>query len=152
MSSLAQKIADAMMLEDGFSNWLGLRIISIIPGHCQIQMQITPAMLNGFGIAHGGIVFSVCDSACSFAVNAHGRRSMSVESSISQFKAVQPGDVLNCYVKEESLGKKLGVYSAEIINQDEMKIAIFKGTYYRSDKKWFEENTDPDSATGSPSV
>jgi acyl-CoA thioesterase len=145
MMTNAQKIVDAMMLEDAFSQWLGLRIIAITPGNCQIQMQITPGMLNGFGIAHGGIAFAVCDSACSFAVNAHGRKAMSVETSISQFKAIQPGDIINCYVTEESLGKKLGVYTAEIINQDEVRIALFKGTYYRSDKKWFEENAEENS-------
>ena len=147
MTSLAQKIVDAMMLDDAFSQWLGIRVIEITPGNCQLQMQMTPSMCNGFSIAHGGIAFSLCDSACSFAVNAHGRKAMSVENSISQFKAIQPGDVLNCYVTEQSLGKKLGVYTAEVINQDEVRIAVFKGTYYRSDKRWFEE---PDDTTDTP--
>jgi acyl-CoA thioesterase len=146
MSQLAGKIVDEMMQGDAFSQWLGIRVISIVPGACQVQMQVTPGMCNGFAIAHGGIAFALCDSACSFAVNAHGRKSMSVENSISQFKAIQPGDVLNCFVKEESLGKKLGVYTAEVINQDEVRIAIFKGTYYRSDKRWFEENEPPTEA------
>ncbi len=139
MISQAEKIVNAMMEEDAFSNWLGIRVLSILPGQCQLQMQVTPAMCNGFAIAHGGIAFSLCDSACSFAVNSHGRKAMSVDNGISQFKAIQPGDVLNCFVKEESLGKKLAVYTAEVINQDEIRIAFYKGTYYRSDKKWFEE-------------
>ncbi|HSK13494.1 MAG TPA: hotdog domain-containing protein, partial [Phnomibacter sp.] len=81
------------------------------------------------------------------AVNAHGRKAMSVENSISQFKAIQPGDVLNCYVTEQSLGRKLGVYTAEVVNQEEVRIAVFKGTYYRSDKKWLD---DTDEATEPP--
>jgi acyl-CoA thioesterase len=139
MMSYAAKIVDAMLKEDAFSQWLGIRVISIASGACQLQMQVTPAMCNGFSIGHGGIAFSLCDSACSFAVNAHGRKARSVETSISQFKGVLPGDVLNCFVREESLGKKLGVYTAEVINHEETRIALFKGTYYRSDKKWFEE-------------
>ena len=138
----AEKIVDAMLSEDAFSKWLGIRIVQLSPGFCQLYMQATPAMCNGFGIVHGGIPFSLGDSACSFAVNAHGKKAMSVETSISQFKAVQPGDVMNCYVKEVSLGKKLGVYTAEILNQDEVRIAFFKGTYYRSDKKWFDPADD----------
>jgi hypothetical protein len=47
--------------------------------------------------------------------------------------------VLNCFAREESLGKKLGIFTAEIFNQDEVRIALFKGTYYRSEKKWFED-------------
>lgn len=136
--TLADKIVQTMMEADAFSQWLGIRVIQVSAGGCQLQMQITPSMCNGFAIAHGGIAFSLADSACSFAVNAHGRKAMSVETAVSQFKAIQSGDVLNCYVTEESLGKKLAVYRAEIINQDQVKIAIFKGTYYRSDKKWFE--------------
>lgn len=139
----AEKIVQAMLQEDAFSKWLGVRIVQLSPGSCQLHMQATPAMCNGFGIVHGGIPFALGDSACSFAVNTHGRKAMSVETSISQFKALQPGDVMNCFVKEVSLGKKLGVYLAEIFNQDEVRIALFKGTYYRSDKKWFDENEAP---------
>jgi acyl-CoA thioesterase len=142
MMHQAEKIVNLMMKEDAFSQWLGIRVLTVVPGQCQLQMQVTPSMCNGFSIAHGGIPFSFCDSGCSFAVNAYGRKAMSVENAISQFKAIQPGDVLNCFVKEESLGKKLGVYTAVVFNQDEVQIAFFKGTYYRSDKKWFEENPD----------
>ena len=144
MEKIAQKIVDTMMDADTFSQWLGIRIISISQGSAQLHMQVTPAMCNGFGFAHGGIAFSLCDSGCSFAVNAHGRKAMSVENSISQFKVINPGDILNCFVTEESLGKKLAIYTAEVINHDEVRIAIFKGTYYRSEKKWFEE---PDEET-----
>jgi acyl-CoA thioesterase len=149
MQKLTQKIMDAMMDADAFSNWLGIRVVSISPGGAQLQMQVTPAMCNGFSFAHGGIAFSLCDSGCSFAVNAHGRKAMSVENSISQFKVIHPGDVLNCFVKEESLGKKLAIYTAEVINHDEVRIALFKGTYYRSEKKWFEE---PDEESEEPII
>lgn len=142
MLKYAEKIGSEMLANDAFSQWLGIRIVNITPGVCQLYMQVTPSMCNGFSFAHGGIAFSLCDSACSFAVNAHGRKAISAETSISQFKAIEPGDVLNCFVKEESLGKKLGVYTAEVLNQDERRIAIFKGTYYRSDKKWFEEEAE----------
>ena len=147
MNQIAGKIVAVMMEEDAFSQWLGIRVISIEPGACQLQMQVTPAMCNAFSMAHGGIAFSLCDSGCSFAVNAHGRKARSVETGISQFKAIQPGDVLNCFVREESLGKKLGVYTAEIFNYEDTKIALFRGTYYRSDKKWFDESDNYDEPT-----
>ena len=138
----ADLIVDMMLNNDAFSRWLGVKVVDILPGYCQLQMQVTEDMCNGFSIAHGGIAFSLADSCCSFAVNAHGRKSVSVETSINQFKALQPGDAITCICKEESLGKKLGVYTAEIINQDEVRIALFKGTYYRSEKRWIEPETD----------
>jgi acyl-CoA thioesterase len=152
MQKLAGKIVAAMMEEDNFSYWLGIRVISIEPGACQLQMQVTPAMCNGFAMAHGGIAFSLCDSGCSFAVNAHGRKAISVETGISHFKGIQPGDVLNCFVREESLGKKIGVYTAEVINHEDTKVALFKGTYYRSDKKWFEEGDENPEITLNRSI
>ena len=138
----ADLIVDMMLNNDAFSRWLGIKVVDLLPGYCQLQMQVTEDMCNGFSIAHGGIAFSLADSCCSFAVNAHGRKSVSVETSINQFKALQPGDAITCICKEESLGKKLGVYTAEIINQDEVRIALFKGTYYRSEKRWIEPETD----------
>lgn len=139
MNELAEKIVAQMLEADAFSQWLGIRVLAIKPGYCKVQMQITPAMCNGFKVAHGGIAFSVADSACSFAINAAGRKAMSADTSITQFKALHAGDIIHCFTNEESLGKKLAVYTAEIFNQDDTKIALFKGIYYRSDKKWLEE-------------
>lgn len=134
----ADLIVDMMLNNDAFSRWLGIKVVDLLPGFCQLQMLVTEDMCNGFSIAHGGIAFSLADSCCSFAVNAHGRKAVSVETSVNQFKALQPGDSITCTCKEESLGKKLGVYTAEIINQDAVRIALFKGTYYRSEKRWIE--------------
>jgi len=138
MQHQADIIVDMMMAKDAFSQWLGIKVVDIAPGICQLQLLVDDEMCNGFSIAHGGIAFSLADSCCSFAVNGHGRKSVSVETSISQFKAIQLGDTLNCNSKEESLGKKLGVYTAEISNQDGVTVALFKGTYYRSEKRWIE--------------
>ncbi|HSC54810.1 MAG TPA: PaaI family thioesterase [Phnomibacter sp.] len=140
-------IVDMMMAKDAFSQWLGIKVVDIAPGICQLQMQVDDEMCNGFSIAHGGIAFSLADSCCSFAVNAHGRKSVSVETSINQHKAIQLGDSLNCVCKEISLGKKLAVYTAEIYNQDGVMVALFKGTYYRSDKRWIEPNDSAAPAT-----
>ncbi|MCU0394592.1 MAG: hotdog fold thioesterase [Chitinophagaceae bacterium] len=134
----ARHIVELMMEKDAFSQWLGIRVVDIAPGICQLQMTVGEEMCNGFSIAHGGIPFALADSCCSFSVNAHGRKSLSVETSISQFKGIQVGDTLTCESTEESLGKKIGVYTAIITNQDGVRIAIFKGTYYRSDKRWLE--------------
>jgi acyl-CoA thioesterase len=134
----AFSIVEMMMDKDAFSQWLGIKVIDVAPGVCQLQMTVTENMCNGFSIAHGGIAFSLADSCCSFSVNAHGRKSLSVETTINQFKAVQVGDTLTCVSQEESLGKKLGIYSATITNHEGEKVAIFRGTYYRSEKRWLE--------------
>ena len=137
-------IVDMMMENDRFSQWLGIQVVEVLPGFCHLQMMVSEDMCNGFAIGHGGIAFSLADSCCSFSANAHGRKSVSVETAINQFKAVSPGETLTCISNEESLGKKLAVYSAVITNHDGARIALFKGTYYRSEKRWIE----PEDAAG----
>ena len=136
---LANKIVGEMMAEDKFSQWLGIETLLIEQGHCIIRMKVREEMVNGFGIAHGGIAFSFADSALAFASNAYGRLSVALECSISFAIAVKVGDELICEAKELSITNKTATYLMEIKNQKEQKVAFFKGTVYRTNKIWFEE-------------
>jgi acyl-CoA thioesterase len=93
-------------------------------------------MTQGFGIAHGGITYSLADSALAFASNAHGIKALSVETSISHLLAVQSGDILTAKATEESLSNKFGLYYVKITNQEDKTVALFKGTVYRTSKEW----------------
>ena len=77
---LAQKVVNKMLSGDSFSNWLGIEIIEISKGYCKLKMRVREEMTNGFGIAHGGIAFSLADSALAFAANSDGIQSLSVET------------------------------------------------------------------------
>jgi acyl-CoA thioesterase len=133
---LAEKIVNKMLTEDKFSEWLGIKPILIEPGHCILKMKIREEMVNGFGIAHGGVAFSFADSALAFASNAYGRLSVALECSISFAVAVNVHDELTCEAKELSLTNKTGTYHIEISNQKNQKVAFFKGTVYRTSKEW----------------
>lgn len=135
----AKLIVDKMFAEDLFSQWLGIERIAVEPGHCVLKMTVRKEMLNGFGIVHGGIAFSIADSALAFASNAHGRLSVALECSISYPVAVNVGDVLTCEAKELSLTNKTGTYLIEVKNQNNKTVAFFKGTVYRTNKEWFTE-------------
>jgi len=89
-----RKIINKMFDQDAFSQWLGIEIIDVSEGFCQLKMTVRKEMLNGFQIAHGGIAYSLADSALAFASNSHGRKSLSVETSISHTVSVKEGDVL----------------------------------------------------------
>lgn len=133
---LANKIVNKMMAEDKFSLWLGIETVLIEQGHCILKMKIRSEMVNGFGIAHGGIAFSFADSALAFASNAYGRLSVALECSISFAVAVNVNDELTCEARELSLTNKTGTYHIEISNQKNEKVAFFKGTVYRTSKEW----------------
>jgi len=134
--SKASDIIDQMFLKDPFSQWLGIERIEENPGSVVLQMTVREDMLNGFGIAHGGICYSLADSALAFSANGHGIQSVSIETSISHTKPVQLGDVLTTRVIEENLTKKIGIYSIAILNQENEKVALFKGTVFRTGKEW----------------
>ena len=95
-------------------------------------------MSNGFNIAHGGITYSLADSALAFAANTDGIQSMSIETSISHTKKVASGDTLKAIAKEVSKSKKTAIYYITITNQENVEVAHFKGTVYKTDKKWFD--------------
>ena len=132
----ASRIVDEMYDKDKFSQWLGIERLVIEKGHCVLQMRVRPDMINGFGIAHGGITFSFADSALAFASNAHGRLSVALECSISFPVAVKLDDVLQCNAKELSITQRTAIYLIEVVNQKKENVAFFKGTVYRTSKEW----------------
>lgn len=129
-------IVDEMYANDTFSQWLGVNIEKVEQGFSQISMIVKSDMLNGFGIAHGGITYSLADSAFAFASNAQGRHAVSIETSISHTKVVNEGDKLTAIAKEENLANRLGIYNIKVSNQDGEIVALFKGTVFRKDTLW----------------
>lgn len=124
------------MKNDKFSQWLGIEAKEISEGHCILQMKVRYEMLNGFGIAHGGITYSLADSALAFASNSHGKKAVSIETSISHIKTVYEHDILTAVAKLKSISNKIGIYEITITNQDNILVADFKGTVYRTSKDW----------------
>lgn len=136
MKSLATRIIDQMYKNDFFSQWLGIERLEESPGKSVLRMTIRKEMLNGFAIAHGGITYSLADSALAFASNSHGIKAVSIETSISHTKSLKEGDVITATATEENLSNKIGIYKVEIINQEGNTVALFKGTVYRTSKDW----------------
>ena len=133
----AYAIAKAKMFDnDAFSQWLGIEIVDLDAGKAILKMQVRPEMTQGFGLAHGGITYSLADSALAFASNAHGRKSLSVETSISHLIAVKAGEILTATASEESISNKIAVYQIRITNEEQKLVALFKGTVYRTSKEW----------------
>src|SRR5262245_56903551 len=101
--SRASEIIEGMMQKDYFSQWLGIERIEEGEGFCTLRMTIRQERCNGFGIAHGGISFSLADSALAFASNSHGPQAVSLETSISHLKPLRPGDIILAKAKELNL-------------------------------------------------
>jgi len=131
----AGQVVDHMMENDLFSRWLGIEILEIREGYSRLRMTVREEMINGFGIVHGGIAFSLGDSAFAFACNNRNNLSVALDTAINFLKPVHVGDILTAEAKEIHNGRSTGLYQINIINQHDHLVAQFKGTCYRTGKK-----------------
>jgi acyl-CoA thioesterase len=131
----ATQVVTHMMQHDLFSQWLGIEVLQIKEGYSKIKMTVRKEMINGFGIVHGGIAFSLADSAFAFACNNRNVLSVALDTAINFIKPVHVDDTLTAEAKELHNGKSTGLYHITITNQKEHVVAIFKGTCYRTGKQ-----------------
>ncbi len=130
----AEQVVAHMMEHDLFSQWLGIEVLEVKEGYSKIKMTVRKEMINGFGIVHGGIPFSLADSAFAFACNNRNVLSVALDTSINFVKPVHVGDVLTAEANEIHNGRSTGLYHIMIRNQKDHEVAIFKGLCYRTDK------------------
>ena len=131
------KIPYKMLSLDPYSQWLGIKILECELGRCRVAMTVRKEMLNSMNKAHGGITYSLADTAFGFAANTHGRFAVSIETSINHIEAVCEGDYLVAESIIEKVNNKLGFNIIEVKRGNEM-VALFKGVVYRTAKEWEE--------------
>lgn len=137
--ALAERIIAAMVEKDAFSRWLDIEVVNVRLRGSTVRMVVRQDMVNGFGVCHGGVTFSLADSALAFASNTHGRVTMSIENSIAYPKAVAVGDVLTATADEESGSNRLGFYRVKVTKANGDVVALFTGTVYKTHQAFFPE-------------
>jgi acyl-CoA thioesterase len=135
MGTIYKDVVDHMMENDFFSQWLGIEVVEVKEGYSKIKMTVRKEMVNGFGIVHGGIPFSLADSAFAFACNNRNNLSVALDTSINFIKPVHIGDELTAQAIEIHNGRSTGLYQITITNQHQHTVALFKGLCFRTDKK-----------------
>jgi acyl-CoA thioesterase len=123
-----------MLRLDKFSQWLGIEILEASEGYCKAKMKLREDMINGLGVVHGGVAFSLADSAFAFACNNRNNLSLALDTSINFTKPLMPGDELVAEAKELHNGKSTGVYLVTLYNQNNVQVGLFKGTCFRTGK------------------
>jgi len=131
----AKAVVQHMMEHDLFSQWLGIEVEEIKEGYSRISMMVRMEMINGLGIVHGGVAFSMADSAFAFACNNRNNLSVALDTSINFLKPVHVGDRLVAEAAEIHNGRSTGLYQITITNQQGHTVAVFKGTCFRTGKK-----------------
>ena len=135
----SQEVVTHMMEHDLFSRWLGIEVLEVKEGYSKIKMTVREEMINGFGIVHGGIAFSLSDSAFAFACNNRNNLSVALDTSINFTKPVHVGDMLTAEAMELHNGRSTGLYHITITNQRDHVVALFKGTCFRTNKKLVDQ-------------
>ncbi len=126
----AERVVNGMLAKDAFSQWLGIEALEIAPRRSTLRMTVRKEMVNGFGVGHGGIAYSLADSALAFACNTRGTVNVAIENSMAYPAPVKVGDVLTAKATLESESNKLGFYRIIVTNQSDVVVAVFRGTTY----------------------
>ena len=115
---LARACADAMWKDDNASQSLGMEILEITAGRAVLAMTVKPDMVNGHGIAHGGFIFTLADSAFAFACNSHNERTVAAHGNISFIRPGRLGDRLVATAREISRNGRSGIYDVSVTAND----------------------------------
>lgn len=126
----AKQVAEYMLRHDRASQRLGIEIESVGEGVAVLTMTVRDEMLNGLDILHGGITFTLADSAFAFACNSRNRKTVALNATVSFIAAARAGDVLTANAREVSLSGRTGIYDVSVSNQNGELIAEFRGTSY----------------------
>ncbi|HEV3088878.1 MAG TPA: hydroxyphenylacetyl-CoA thioesterase PaaI [Candidatus Elarobacter sp.] len=129
--ALARACAAAMLERDSASRGLGMAIEEARPGYARVAMTITDAMVNGHAIAHGGVTFTLADSAFAFACNSRNEPNVALQASISYVSAGKLGDRLVAEAEERSSKARTAVYDVTVTRGEGELVALFRGVSYR---------------------
>lgn len=131
---LAEQVVAGMLAKDEFSRWLGIHVLTVAPDASTVRLTVRPEMVNGFGVAHGGIAYSLADSALAFAANTHGNITVAIDNGITYPAPINVGDVLTAVAVLDSTSRRLSFFRVTVANQKGITVAVFKGTVYKTEK------------------
>lgn len=123
----AKRCAEAMYANDAASKALGIRVEVAEAGRAVASMPVREDMVNGFDVCHGGIVFALADTAFAFACNGYDNLTFAAAASIDFLRPARLGDELRAIAREDYRGSKTGFYTAEVRNQRDEVVAVFRG-------------------------
>lgn len=124
---IAEACAKAMWAEDQASAGLGMAITRVAPGEATLTMRVERRMVNGHGIAHGGFIFALADSAFAFACNSFNRRAVAQSNSITYLRPAKLDDVLVASAVQTQSAGRSGITDVTVTDQQGRAIAVFRG-------------------------
>jgi acyl-CoA thioesterase len=124
---IAEASRDALWKDDRASQALGMQILDVGPGRAKLRMQVRADMCNGHRTCHGGMIFTLADSAFAFACNSHNRNTVANNCAITFVAAAREGDELTAEAVERHRGGRSGMCDVTVTGRDGALIAVFRG-------------------------
>jgi len=128
------EIAKYLLSQDPFSLWMGVEVLEADMGYCKVGCTITKEMCNGFGVTHGGILFSLADTALAFSAASYGKVALAIDNSISFMQKTNAGQNIAASSKILYQSHKIAVFDIKVSKDNEELVAQMKGTVYRTSK------------------
>ena len=129
--ALADATAEAMFSRDRAAQALGIKIVRVQPGASLLTMTVRSDMVNGHHICHGGMIFSLADTAFAYACNSYNKNTVASACHIDFLAPARLGDVLEAEAVERSLAGRTGVYDVTVRVRGGKTVALFRGKSYR---------------------
>jgi len=126
--------AAIFLARDAFARFIGIELTEARPGYARAELDLKPHHLNGLGMGHGGVLFSLADLAFAAATNMGDRPAVAVHVSLSYIKAVKAGRI-TAIAEENASSRKLASYTARITDSSGDLLAMFQGTAYRMEPR-----------------
>lgn len=129
--ALAEACAEAMYARDWCAQAHDIRLVEVAPGRARMTMPVRRDMVNGHDICHGGMIFTLADTAFAYACNGGNRVTVASGCRIDFAAPARLGDTLNAEAEERAQAGRTGVYDITVRRQDGTLIALFRGNAYR---------------------
>lgn len=129
--ALAESVARSMYRVDGAARHMGIQIEQVGPGFARMSMKLRADMLNSHQTGHGGMIFTLADTAFAYACNAGNQATVASGCSIDYVAPAHLGDTLIAVAEERALSGRTGVYDVTVTNQKGDVVAFFRGKSYR---------------------
>ena len=126
-TDLPRRIAETLFSREGSGRTWGLEIETAAEGYARVAMRLAPEMLNGFGMAHGGMIFALADSAFAYACNSRNVVTVAQSATIAFLDSGRAGERLIAEAREKALKNRTGVYAVTVFGEDGRVIAEFQG-------------------------
>ncbi|WP_417518177.1 hydroxyphenylacetyl-CoA thioesterase PaaI [Minwuia sp.] len=124
---VARRAGKVMYATDNAARTHGIHVVEVTAGRSVLRMVVRDTMVNGHDIGHGGMTFTLADTAMAYACNSYNQKAVAAMAQISFLAPTFSGDVLTATATETALRGRTGIYDVDVVNQKGETVASFRG-------------------------